>query len=92
MIDQHTIFEIHRLANEGLSIRNIAARVKVNRKTVARYLDNPNPTRPVIKRSSKLDPFKEEITKMLKIDPKASAVVILQRIAPLGFDGEITIL
>ena len=92
MIDQHTIFEIHRLANEGLSIRNIAARVNLNRKTVARYLDNPTPTRPMIKRSSKLDPFKDEISKLLKIDPRASAVVILQRIAPLGFDGEITIL
>jgi transposase len=92
MIDQHSIFEIHRLANEGLSIRKIARRVNLNRKTVIRYLDDPNPTRPVIKRPSKLDPFKEEISKMLEIDPKASAVVIAQRIASLGFDGEITIL
>ena len=29
---------------------------------------------------------------MLELDPKASAVVILQRIASLGFDGEVTIL
>jgi len=29
---------------------------------------------------------------MLEIDPKASAVVVAQRIAPLGFDGEVTIL
>jgi transposase len=92
MIDQHTIFEIHRLANEGLSIRRIANRVNINRKTVARYLYDPNPKRPLIKRPSKLDPFKEEISKMLQIDHKASAAVILQRIASLGFDGEITIL
>ncbi len=92
MIDQHTIFEIHRLANEGLSIRKIANRVNINRKTVARYLYDPNPKRPAIKRPSKLDPFKEEISKMLQIDHKASAAVILQRIASLGFDGEITIL
>jgi transposase len=91
MIDQRTIFEIHRLANEGLSIRMIAERVKRNRKTVVRYLRDPHPTRPVIKRASKLDPFKEEISKMMEIDPKASAVVIGQRIASLGFDGEITI-
>ncbi|NIN92268.1 helix-turn-helix domain-containing protein, partial [bacterium] len=45
MIDQHTIFEIHRLANEGLSIRKIANRVNINRKTVARYLYDPNPKR-----------------------------------------------
>ena len=92
MIDQRTIFEIHRLANEGLSIRIIANRVNLNRKTVARYLSDPTPQRPLIKRPSKLDPFKEEISEMLQIDPKASAVVICQRIANLGFDGEITIL
>jgi transposase len=92
MIDQRTIFEIHRLANEGLSIRRIANKVNLNRKTVARYLRDPNPKRPAIKRPSKLDPFKEEISKMLQIDPRASAVVICQRIASLGFDGEITIL
>ena len=92
MINQHTIFEIYRLANEGLSVRKIAHRVHLNRKTVTRYLDDPNPKSAAVKRPSKLDPFKEEILKMLEIDPKASAVVIAQRIASLGFDGEVTIL
>lgn len=91
MIDQRTIFEIHRLANEGLSARGIARGLTLNRKTVVRYLTDPNPTRPVVKRASKLDAFKQEIERMLQIDPKASAVVIGQRIASLGFDGEITI-
>jgi len=92
MIDQRTIFEIHRLAHEGLSVRRIANHLMCNRKTVVRYLRDPNPERDAIKRASKLDPFKEEIKRMLAIDPKASAVVIGQRIASLGFDGEITIL
>ena len=92
MIDQHCIFEIHRLLNEGLSTRKIAHRVHLNRKTVIRYLNDPNSRRPVIERPSKLNPFKEEISKMLEIDPKASAVVIAQRIASLGFYGEMTIL
>lgn len=92
MLDQRTIFEIHRLGNEGLSIRMIANRVNLNRKTVARYLSDPAPKRHRVKRSSKLDTFKDEIAEMLKIDPKASAVVICQRITNLGFDGEITIL
>lgn len=91
MIDKRTIFEIHRLAHEGLSARGIARSLKCNRKTVVRYLRDPNPARPVVKRASKLDAFKQEIESMLQIDPKASAVVILQRIASLGFDGEITI-
>jgi len=91
MIDRRTIFEIHRLFNEGLSARKIARSLNLHQKTVAKYLTDPNPTRPVIERASKLDPFKEEIKAMLAIDPKASAVVIAQRIASLGFNGEITI-
>ena len=92
MIDKRSIFEIHRLANEGLSARRIANHLKLNRKTVVRYLNDPSPKRSVIKRASKLDPFKQEIDRMLEIDPRASAVVIGQRIASLGFNGEITIL
>ena len=90
MIDQRTVFEIHRLSNEGLSIRKIASKINLNRKTVIRYLNDPNPKTPLIERPSKLDPYKEEISEMLEIDPKVSAVVIMQRIAPLGFNGEIT--
>lgn len=92
MIDQRTIFEIHRLANEGLSVRKIARSLHLSRKTVAKYHDNPNPKRPLIQRPSKLDPFKEDINRLLGIDQEASAVVILQRLTSMGFNGEITIL
>lgn len=78
MIDQRTIFEIHRLTNEGISARKITRHLNLNRKTVAKYLRDPNPKRPTIQRVSKLDPFKQEIERMLEIDPKASAVVILR--------------
>lgn len=92
MIDQRTIFEIHRLANEGLSIRKIARTLQLSRKTVAKYLTEPNPKKPTIVRASKLDSFKDKIIALLEIDPKASAEVIRQRIAELGFNGGITIL
>ena len=92
MISQRMVFEIYRLSNEGYSVRRIARTLTLNRKTVFKYLEDPNPKRSVIKRPSKLDPFKQEISNMLDIDPKASAVVICQRITSLGFDGEITIL
>ena len=92
MIDQNSIFEIHRLANEGLSIRKIARKLKRSRKTVVKYLNDPEPKRSPVHRPSKLDPFKEEVQRMLEVDHKASAVVILQRIAPMGFEGEVSIL
>jgi transposase len=92
MIDQRAIFEIYRLANEGLSMRKIAKTLHLDRKTVTKYLGNPDPKRVPVTRTSKLDPFKDEIERMLKTDPKASAVVIHQRIAELGYNGEMTIL
>ena len=65
MIEQRTIFEIHRMKGLGLSLRAIARNLKVARKTVLKYLENPNPGKPTIKRASKIDPFKEEIGRML---------------------------
>jgi transposase len=91
MIDKRTIFEIHRLADEGLSIRKIASTLRISRKVASKYLHDPNPQKPSIRRASKLDPFREQIDRLLEIDPKASAVVIRQRLAAWGFDGGITI-
>ena len=92
MINRHTVFEIHRLYHEGLSKQRIANTLHVDPKTVRKFLIDPQPKRPPIIRLSKLDPFKGEINRLLEIDPKASAAVIFQRIAPLGFDGRMTIL
>ena len=92
MIDQRTIFEIHRLADEGLSKRKIAASLGCDRETVSKYLQTPHPSRPAISRPSKIDPFKDEIDRLLDLDPRAPATVILQRLQAKGFTGKISIL
>lgn len=93
MIERRTIFEIHRLANEGLSNRQIAYTLRLDRGTVARYLRDPTPIRAVPKkRTSKLEPFYHEIQKLLHNNPAVSAVVLQQRLKPLGFQGGLTIL
>ena len=92
MIDERTIFEIHRLHHEGYSIRKIARTLSLSRDSVAKYLASPQRKKPLIQRPSKLDPFKDEIGRLLEIDPEASSEVIGQRLASLGFDGRNTIL
>ena len=92
MIERRTVFEIHRLFHEGYGIRKIARSLKLSRDTVKRYLDNPNPAKPLIIRSSKLDPFKEEIQRLLKRDPTVSGSVLYQRLIPQGYGGGISIL
>ena len=42
-------------------------------------------------RPSKLDPFKDEIHRLLKDDPKLPGVRVREEIEPLGFDGGKTI-
>jgi transposase len=91
MVDKRTIFEMHRLADQGLSVRSIARTLHLARKTVAKYLRDPNPPRQRVQRTRQLDPFQDEIARLLAIDPKVSAVVLRQRIAEQGFDGGITI-
>lgn len=41
MLDKQTIFEVHRLRDEGLSLRKIARKLGISRKAVKRHLDNP---------------------------------------------------
>ena len=59
MIDRRTIFEVHRMSDEGLSVRKIARTLHLSRKSVTKYLKYPSPKKPVIRRESNLDPFKD---------------------------------
>jgi transposase len=93
MIDKRTIFEIHRLCDQGLTERQIARRLHLARPTIRKYLQDPDVTR--IKRSpnpGKLTPYYEYIQELLDKWPEASAVVIKQRIEDKGYAGGITIL
>ena len=92
MIDRRTVFEIHRLFHEGYGIRKIARTLKLSRDSVKRYLDQPNPPKPVIVRASKLDPFREEIQRLLEKDPTVSSSVLFQRLIPQGYTGRTSIL
>jgi transposase len=76
----------------GVSIRALAARTGLSRNTVRSALrsDAP-PTFRCPPRPSKLDPFKEEIHRLLRQDPRLPAVRVRELIAPLGFDGAQTI-
>lgn len=92
MIDRRTVFEIHRLFHEGYGIRKIARALRVSRDSVKRYLDQPNPPKPEIVRASKLDPFKDEIRRLLEKDPTVSSMVLFQRLLPRGYTGKTSIL
>ena len=77
----------------GVSIKEIARRTGRDRNTIRRALRSDGP--PVyrrLERPSKLDPFKTEIQRLLREDPKLPSQRIRELIEPLGYVGSKTIL
>jgi transposase len=85
--------EIRRLQFvRGLSMREIHRQTGLHRDTISRAIHSD--ARPVYRRApvgSKLDPFKDEIRRLLGNDPAIPGQRIRELIAPLGFAGGKTI-
>jgi transposase len=72
----------------GVSIKEIARRTGRDRNTIRSALRSsraPRYSRPAA--GSKLDPFKDEIHRLLKADARLTGQRIRELIAPLGFEG-----
>lgn len=90
MIDKQIVFEIHRLKNLGLSNREIAQKLKTDRRTICLYLNNPDRIHTKKERPKGIDPYRDYIKELFGEFPKIKAPVVLQRIGEQGFTGEIT--
>jgi transposase len=76
----------------GVSIKELARRTGMSRNTIRSALrasTAPKYSRP--SPVSKLDPFKDEIHRLLKSDPRMPGQRVRELIVPLGFDGGKTI-
>jgi transposase len=85
--------EIRRMSRiEGLTQREIHRRTGLHRKTIRRALGSEGPPRySRLAKGSKLDPFKDEINRLLGADPRIPSQRIRELIAELGFEGGKTI-
>lgn len=91
MIDYVSYCEIQRLAENGLSAAQIATSLSLNPKTVQKWMNQPYRPRKSAKRSSKLDPYKPQIQRML--DQNAyTGEQILREIRKAGYPGGRSIL
>jgi transposase len=94
LVDVEQWAEIRRMHFVGgVSIKEIARRTGRDRNTVRRALRSSEA--PVYSRTpkpSRLDPFKEEIHRLLREDPKLPGQRIRELIEPLGYTGAKTIL
>ena len=93
MLNAEQVNEIHRLYHgERWSLRKIERHLHLARKTIRKYLHSPMPAPARRQRTSKLDAFKSVVASLLEQEPSASAVVLLQRLRSLGYEGGVTIL
>ena len=95
MLDVEQWAEIRRMKRvEGLSQREIHRRTGVHRDTIRRALASPEPPSygPRPRRSSKLDPYRAEVERLLAGDAKLSGVRVREEIEALGYEGSKTIL
>ena len=78
---------------EGFSIHEIHRRTGLHRKTIRRALESDEPPRyERPPRPSKLDPFREEIKRLLQEDPRIPAKRIREVIEAEGYEGGKSIL
>lgn len=94
MLDVQRWAEIRRMKEvEGLSIHEIVRRTGHDRNTVRRALRREGPPRyQRPRRRSKLDPFRDEVRRLLQEDPRIPGKRIRELIEALGYDGGKTIL
>ena len=89
------VAEVLRLALlEGCSVRTIARQLSMSRKTVRKVIGRGKAKPKQVKepRTSILDPYDEEIRKLLKDTPELRATAMLERLRDRGYTGGITIL
>src|SRR5437868_27609 len=82
--------DIHALHKQGYSCSEIARRLTLDRRTVQRYLDDPdriNRPRKAVIRPSKIDPFREAIAAYLEEDPQYRASCIYDRLKRGDYNG-----
>lgn len=94
MLRSQTVLSIHNLHIEGKSVQEIAQELSISRTTVRKYLKHPEAVLPTLRppRPSKLDPYKEQITKWVTEDYCTNCEVIFERLQKLGYTGGISIL
>jgi len=80
------------MAADGLSKREIARRLGINRRTVSRLLDSDEPPRyRRARRGSKLDPFEPLLRRVLEEWPQIKAPRMTELLREHGYDGSVDV-
>lgn len=84
--------KIRELSSQGHSIHAIAREVGLARNTVRKYLRGTPVAAARASKGSKLDPYKEQITRWVQQDHLFNCTVMLERLHSIGYTGSKTII
>lgn len=87
-------FMIKEMKERGMSISDIARELRMDRKTVRKYLTAPSAPVPSKRKqkASKLDPYKPYLDQRMLEDQVWNSVKLFEEIEVKGYDGGLTIL
>src|SRR5258707_11052821 len=95
MIRSRTVNTIHELSTQGKSIQDIAMTLGIPRNTVRKYLRHPELVampHPRPNRRSKLDPFKEQVRRLITEDHCYNCETMLPRLLEMGCTRSLSVL
>ena len=92
MLRSRTVNTLRELATEGQSIRQISKHLGLSRNTVRKYLRSSPVAAVRPDRTSKLDPYKEQVRRWVLKDRLLNCVTMLERLQLMGYTGGLTIL
>jgi transposase len=94
MLRSQTVNTIHDFQTQGKTVQEIAQELHISRTTVRKYLKHPEAVipKPRPPRSSKLDPYQEQIKKWVMGDHCTNCEVLCERLHKLGYSAGISIL
>lgn len=92
MLRSKSVQTIRELLTQGKSIRAIAEETGIARNTVRKYLRGTPTAAPRPRRTTKLDPFKDQIRAWVSDDRLLNCQTMLERLQAQGYTGSISIL
>lgn len=90
MLRSRLVHRIHEMSHQGVPVAEIARTLGISRPTVRKYREGAPPAKARQPKSTKLDPYKEQVRRWVAQDHCLNCVVMVERLRLLGYTGGVS--